>query len=795
MTQWPLAGPRRYIGVPEPRLEDDRLLTGKGAFLADLQFPGVVDMALVRSPVPHARIAGVSTEAARGLDGVLAVVTAADLTDVESFPDFFGEEEVRPVRAFPLARDKVKFVGQAVAAVVAENRYVAEDAAELVDLDLADLPVVNSYDEAVAPDAPRIYEDWPDNFMVDARVRDAEVDSVFASSRVFGGRYSVQRHSPLPMETRGCVGVFEGGKLTLYSGNQSPHIARTILSMMLPITERHIRVVVPDIGGGFGAKSHIYPEEILVCWLAMRLGRPVRWIEDRAEHMVSTGHSRQETIDLEVAVSDDGCIKAVRGHVQQDLGSGEIFPGGFAPSFVTAGALCGPYRIPLAELSITGAVTNKTPSGAYRGYGAPEGVFALERLIDEIARELGQDRIELRRRMLLTSDDLPYVTAAGARLDSGSFVDAFDRAVELTEAAAEQVRAEAGGSPHLRVGVGYSTFLEGSAPTYFPVTGNWASHESASIRVDADGGVTVYAGGAAMGQGLVTMVATLTADALGVDRDNVHVDLGDTDTSPYGLGAWGSRSSIALGGAVLKAAAEIRDKVLAIAAHRLEVDQRDLVVEGGSIHPIGSPQPSAQFADVANSASVRTFDLPPGIEPGLEATVTYDPPGLDHIPDAKGRMNANAANGNGTHGAVVTVDLETGHVTPVFYVAVHDTGTLINPTIVDGQTLGGVVQGLGGALFEDVAYGDDGQPLAANLVDYLVPTTASVPAIVTEHLVSPARETPLGVKGVGEGGIIGPAGALANAVADALAEFDVEVRSTPLAPLVRRALAVLDVTR
>jgi carbon-monoxide dehydrogenase large subunit len=789
MTQWQLAGPRRYIGAREPRLEDDRLLTGKGAFVADMRFPDVVDMALVRSPVPHALIRGVSIEAARGHSGVLAAVTAADLSDVECFPDFFTEDVARPVRAFPLARDKVKFVGQAVAAVVATNRYAAEDAAELVDLDLVDLPTVNSYDAATALDAPRIYDDWADNFMVDARYHDTDVDQILASNRVFSGRYTVQRHSPLPMETRGCVGVFEGGKLTLYSGNQSPHIARTILSMMLPITERHIRVVVPDIGGGFGAKSHIYPEEILVCWLAMRLGRPVRWIEDRAEHMVATGHSRQETIDLEVAVAGDGVIQAVRAHVQQDLGSGEIFPGGFAPSFVTAGALCGPYRIPHAELSVTCAVTNKTPSGAYRGYGAPEGVFALERLIDEIARELGQDRIELRRRMLLTADDLPFVTAAGARLDSGSFVAAFDRAVELTEAAAAQARADASETPHVRIGVGYSTYLEGSAPTYYPVTGNWAAHESASIRVDGDGGVTVYAGGAAMGQGLVTMVASLTADALGVDRDNVHVDLGDTDTAPYGLGAWGSRSSIALGGAVLKAAAEIRHKVLAIAAHRLEVDQQDLVVESGTIHPIGSPHPHAEFADIANSASVRTFDLPPGIDPGLEATVAYDPPGLDHVPDAKGRMNANAANGNATHGAVVSIDLETGHITPVFYAAVHDTGTLINPTIVDGQTIGGVVQGLGGALFEDVVYGDDGQPMAANLVDYLVPTTASIPVIVTEHLISPAEETPLGVKGVGEGGIIGPAGALANAVADALAEFDVEVRSTPLAPLVRRALA------
>jgi carbon-monoxide dehydrogenase large subunit len=795
MTQLPLAGTRRYIGAREPRLEDDRLLTGSAGFVADLRFPGLVEMAVVRSPVPHAMIRGISVDAALGVRGVSAAVTAADMVDVKSLPDFFAEDYVRPVRSFPLARGKVRFVGHAVAAVVAEDRYAAEDAAELIDLDLEDLPPISSYEAATAPGAPRLYDEWPDNFLVNAQYHDPEVEQILASSRVFRGQYVIQRHSPLPMETRGCVGVFEAGKLTLYSGNQSPHIARTILSLMLPIAERDIRVVVPDIGGGFGAKSHVYPEEVLVCWLSMRLGRPVRWVEDRAEHMIATVHAREETVDLAVAVSDDGLIQAVRAHVQQDMGSGEIFPGGFAPGFVTAAALCGPYRIPHAELSVSCAVTSKTPSGAYRGYGAPEGVFALERLIDEVARDLGQNRIEMRRRMLLTDDDLPFVTAAGSRLDSGSFVAAFDRAVELTEEAAEQARAESRHDSHVRIGVGYATFLEGSAPTYFPVTGNWGSNESASIRVDPDGGVTVYAGGAAMGQGLVTMVATLTADALGIDRDTVRVSLGDTDTAPYGLGAWGSRSTVELGGAVLKAAAQIRHKTLAIAADLLEVDQQDLMVDGGMIHPTGSPRPNVAFADIANSAVVRTFELPEGIEPGLEATVAYDAPGVEHVPDAMGRMNANAANGNGTHGAVVSIDLRTGQITPVFYAAVHDTGTLINPTIVDGQIIGGIVQGLGGALYEHVVYGEDCQPMSASLVDYLVPTTTDMPRIVIEHFVSPAKETALGVKGVGEGAIVGPAGALANAVADALSEFGVEVRSTPLAPLVRRALADVDYDR
>jgi aerobic carbon-monoxide dehydrogenase large subunit len=783
-----LAGGRSHIGTREARLEDDRLLRADATFVADLRIADMVDMAVVRAPIAHGRVSRVDLQRARLGAGVLAAAAAADLVDVKPFPDFFDPAFIRPVKAFPLARDKVHFMGQPVAAIVADGRAVAEDAAELVDLDLEELEAVTSYESATRPDAPRLYEDWPDNVLLDAQYHDPDVDAVFSRTRVFAKRYSVQRHTAMPMETRGSVARFEHGRLTLWTGNQSPHILRTVLSMMLPIAERDIRVVVPDVGGGFGAKTHVYPEDVLVCWFAMRLGRPVRWIEDRSEHLLSSAHAREHTIEIEAGVTDTGEIQAVRARVLHDVGAAQIVPAGVTPSFVAGAALCGPYRIPHVEVSVTCAVTNKTPSGAYRGFGAPEGVFAIERLIDEVAAALGQDRVQLRRRMLLDDNDLPYTTARGARLDSGSFRAAFDRVVELTEAAGAEARATRRDDARVRVGVGYATYVEGSAPTYFATTGHWGSHESVTVRVDSDGGVQVFAGGAPTGQGLATMLSTLAADALGVSRDAVRVSLGDTDESPYGLGAWGSRSTVTAGGALIKAAAEIRRKILAIAAHRLEVSEDDLVIEHGSIHPVGSDRPSVSFGDIATTATTRTIDLPPGIEPGLEVTSVYDPPGIEHLPDTLGRINANGANGNCTHGAVIEVDVETGQVLPLFYAAVHDTGTLINPTIVEGQTIGGIVQGVGGALYEHIAYDSQGQLLTGNLVDYLLPVAADMPRIVIEHMVSPSKTTPLGAKGAAEGGIIGPPAALANAVADALSEFDVRVDATPLMPLVRRAI-------
>jgi carbon-monoxide dehydrogenase large subunit len=456
-------------------------------------------------------------------------------------------------------------------------------------------------------------------------------------------------------------------------------------------------------------------------------------------------------------------------------------------SFVAAGHVTGPYRIPHAENRVTCVATNKTPAGAFRGFGIPEMVFALERLVDRIASEIGVDRFELRRSMLIGDDELPYVTATGGVYDSGSFRRAFERCLELARLSYEAARSRFAEDDSVRVGLGLATYAEGTAPTYFGTTGHWTAHDAASIRVDPDGGVVVSVGVTTTGQGTTTMVATLAADALGIDRDRVKVQIGDTDLCPYGLGGWGSRSAVIGGGAVLKAAAQVREKILRIAAHLLEADSEDLVIEDGSVHVKGSERPSVSISNVATAAIVRTVDLPSDIERGLEATAAYEPPGLQHRPDELGRINGAAAWANATHAAVVKVELDTGEVEILDYLVTHDCGPIINPPIVDGQVVGGVAQGIGGTLYEHLAYSDEGQPLAASFMDYLIPTSMEIPAIVLEHFETPSPSMPLGVKGVGEGGVIGVPGAVGNAIADALAEFRIEIDATPYSPAMVRA--------
>lgn len=568
------------------------------------------------------------------------------------------------------------------------------------------------------------------------------------------------------METRGCIGEFRQGRLTLWTATQSPHIVRTTLSYVLPIAERDIRVVAPDVGGGFGTKCHVYPEEVVVSWLAMRLGRPVRWIEDRAEHLVATNHAREHVIELDGAVDEDGRIVALRSRILHDVGSAEIFMAGINPTFVLAGHLTGPYKIDVVENSITQVVTNKTPSGAFRGFGIPEAVFALERFVEKAAREVGVDPLDARRRMLLDQEDLPYLTATGAQLDSGSFRESFERVVELGAAAEAQARERYRDDPRARVGVGYAVYIEGTAPSYFGTTGHWTSYDSATIRVEPDGSVVVSVGVTTTGQGVTTMVATLTADAIGVPLEDVRVQIGDTDVCPYGLGGWGSRSAVVGGGAVLKAAGQVREKTLRIAAHLLEVAPEDLELAEGRIHVRGSEESAVSMADVGRAATVRTVDLPPDIEPGLEATATYDPPGIQHWPDENGLINGAAAWANAAHAVVAKVDIEIGGVEILDYFVVHDCGPLINPMIVEGQVQGGVAHGIGGTIYENMVYTQEGQPLAATFMDYLVPTATEIPPMVIEHFESASPKMPLGVKGVGEGGTIGPPAAIANAVAN-----------------------------
>lgn len=495
-------------------------------------------MAVIRSPFAHATIESIDLDDARAAAGVHAAVAADDLRGVAPFPDYL--RMARGVQQFPLARDRVRFVGSPVAVVVADNRYLAADAAELVFVDYEPMEVVASIDAALAPGAPRLYPEWPDNKIIELARDHDEVDEIFARSRIVTGTYTMHRHGAVPIETRRVVADYRGGRLTIYVSSQQPHIERTTLAHILGLPESKIRVIAPDIGGGFGAKLHVYPEDVVAAWLAMELDRPVRWIEQRGEHLQASSQSREQRHEFEATIDVDGTIAAIRCHITRDLGSGEIFPPGIGPALVSAGAVTGPYRIPYAHTTLVGVATNKTPAGAYRGYGVPEMVLALERFIERIAGETGQDPIELRRKMLIRPQDLPYRDAKGRLIDSGSHLEAFEQAVAWGDQARARHRAVDG---H-RIGVGYATYIEGVSPTYYGTSGQWTVGDTARVQIEPDGKVTVAAAVIAMGQGTESMVASVAADALGVPIDHVEVLLGDTDVSPYGLGSFGARSTV-----------------------------------------------------------------------------------------------------------------------------------------------------------------------------------------------------------------------------------------------------------
>lgn len=771
----------KLLGSPFGRREDQPLLTGTAQFVADVRPEGVLEAAFVRSMIAHARINSIQCDVAAAIPNVVKVATASDLVGVNRYPHYL--QFIKDVAGYPLARDRVRYVGMPVAVVVAEDRYRAEDAAERIVVDYEELPVVSSALQSIAEDAPLLYDNWPDNRLLDFPVHRPEVEEAFRSYPYVEDTFVSQRQSPSPMETRGVVADYRRGRLTVWSSTQSPHILRTTLAELLGLAESRVRVITPSVGGGFGAKVYQYPEEIVVSWLSMQLGRPVKWIEDRFENLVSSIHAREQLTTVAAAYDpDDGTIKALRGRVLTDVGSGEVYIPGTATSLVSAACLPGAYRIPHVAMSIICAVTNKTPSGAYRGFGEPEAVFAMERIVEMIAKRIGQESHEIRRRMLYTAGEHPVRLASGAILDSGSHLEAYERAVEIGRASLERATAAARHRPDVRVGVGFAPYIEACAPTYFGTTGRWTSYDAATVRIDPDGGATVSVGMVGIGQGTETLVTTIIADELHMDPEQITVLTGDTDTCPYGLGAWGARGTVVLGGALQSATAAVRAKAIQIAAGLLESAAEDIEFEAGEFFVRGTPSVSVSFRDVANVAYTRTVDLAEGVTPGLDVTVTFDPPGLDHQADIDGKMNAAATWSNATHGAVVEVDLCTGLVKIVDYIVVHDCGTVLNPDIVQGQIEGGVAQGVAGALYEHMVYDQQGQPQSASFMDYLVPTATEIPPVTMEHIETPAPHMPYGAKGMGESGTIGVCAAVGNAVADALREFDVHVNEMPITP-------------
>ena len=756
-----------WVGRSLRRKEDERFVRGAGRYVADLSFPDQLQVAFVRSPLAHARLGGMDPSAALGTPGVVAVLTHRDVP-AGPLPPFLWDAPpeklvsvlqpmLRPCHPPLLPHDRVRFVGQAVAMVLAESRYAAEDGAERVEVNYDPLPPAATVEDALGPDAPRIHAGWPDNLAVRFTVRkgDPEAAASHAALTVHE-RFRIQRQAGIPLETRGALALPQDGRLTLWSATQNAHPLRRALSRVTGRPEDTVDVVAPDVGGGFGTKGVLYPEDLLVGLAALRLERPVKWVEDRIEHMQSAIHAREQEHDVRLSVDADGRILALVDHFVVDTGA--FNPLGLVIPYNTIAHLMGPYRVPAMEAVGTGVVTTKVPTAPYRGAGRPEAVFAVERSLERAARSLGVDPLEIRLRNLVPPEEMPFDAGILYRdgeplvLDSGDYQGALRRAASLVRSGAYR-SAEEPRDGSLR-GVGFACYVEGTGIGPF---------EGAAVRLDPSGSASVHTGACSQGQSHETVFAQVCADALGVDPDDVDVTTGDTRGLERGWGTVASRSAVVAGNAVRAASQRVRSQVLSAASEVLETAPEDLAIRGARVEVVGAPERSVQL---------RTLG---GRDPNLlAATEYYEPPTVTWA--------------NGVHAAEVEVDPSTGELRIVRYVVVHDCGTLINPMVVEGQIHGGVAQGIGGALLEEVVYDRDGQLMNATLADYLVPTAAEVPAIVLDHLESPSPLNPLGIKGVGEGGAVPAAAALANALEDALRSTGAVVRRTPLSPSYVRSL-------
>jgi carbon-monoxide dehydrogenase large subunit len=767
----------KLIGARVRRVEDARLLTGEGRYVADVRPVGCLEAAFVRSPHAHARILCIDAAPARALPGVVTVVTGEDLAAWAAPVRAASKMAGYRVTSFPpLALGKVRYVGEAVAVVVADSRYVAEDGAELVRVEYGPLPPVCEAEGALAPDAPHLHEDAGTNLLVTREFARGDADAaVDGADHVVRGRFRFHRHAAVCMENRGALAEWSRatGLLTLRCSTQCPGLVRGILAELLGLPEHRIRVVASDVGGGFGAKASLYPEEVVIAAVARALGRPVRWIGDRREDLLATSQAWDETVDAELAVRGDGTIAGLRADVVSDVGAYSIWPwtAGIEP-VQTISFLPGPYRVPNYRGRTRGVATCKAPMGPYRGVGRPPAVFVMERLMDQAARRLGLDPTELRLRNFIREEDFPYRSPSGIVWDRSSFAGCLLRARDALgyeQALADRARARTEGR---WVGIGFASYVEltgiGSAIPVSPGMPVATGTEAATVRVDPSGTVTAVFGIASHGQGLETSLAQIVAEELGVPLEAVRVVHGDTGLSSYGTGTYASRSAVLAGGAAILAARSVRDKALAIAAHLLEAAPGDLVVADGRVSVRGLPGRGVSLAEIGRAAYSGVRRLPPGLEPGLEATRFYDP----YFGTAS----------NATHAAVVEVDRETFEVRVLRYVVAEDCGRIINPLIVDGQVHGGVAQGVGAALLEEIVYDEGGQLLTGTLMDYLVPTAREIPRLEVHHLETPSPTSLGGFRGMGEGGAIGAPAAVANAVADALAPLGVEVNELPLTP-------------
>jgi aerobic carbon-monoxide dehydrogenase large subunit len=765
----------QWVGQSLKRREDAELLVGGGHYVADIARPGMLHATFVRSPLPNARIVSIDTEAAAACPGVRLVLTAADMPDeIRPQPCTHNFAGQRDTPYYFLAKERARYVGEPVAMVLAETPHAAEDGAELIDVEWEQLPSIGEAEAALQTGAPKVYEDWPDNLAATFESEMGDTDRAFAEADVvIEERIEIQRLFACPLETRGVVAEWDpfGDELTIWTSSQILHIARDLLADVLRIPEHRIRVIVPKMGGGFGCKFHFYPEEAAVAFAARASGRPVRWIEDRLESFIATCHARQETVDAQMALKRDGEITGVKAEILGDMGA-SLHTVGYGPVWLTAVMMTNAYVIPNARVRARAVLTNKTPLGSYRGWGQPEANFVVERMVDRAAQTLDLDPAEIRRRNLIPPDRFPY-KGLHHIFDSGRYEDCLDLGLQTLDYATWRERQSELRDQGRYVGIGLSFYVENTAlgPSRILNQGgvDQGGYDISRIRIEPSGDVTVYTGLCDMGQGITNALAQVCADNLGVKPDSVTVVTGDTASCPYtGYGTGASRGASVGGAAVMKASEVLREKVSKIAAHMLEAAPEDIVLEDGRAFVRGSPSSAVTFAAVGRASYIRAIELPEDVDPGLETTAAFDPPQM--------------AWPYGLNAVVVEVDVETGQVSFLDYAYAHDCGQMINPMIVDGQIHGGLAQGIGQALFEELPYDLEGNPQFASFMDYLPPTAMEVPRPRLAHQETLSPLIPGGMKGVGEAGAIGSPAAVAAAIEDALAPFEVRVSRTPLSP-------------
>ena len=756
-----------WVGRKLKRKEDPRLIQGITHYTDDLKLPRMLYCTLVRSPYAHAEIRGIRTDAARAVSGVAGVFTAEDTASLGMVPCAIQMPDLKVPKHPVVATDRVRYVGEPVAAVVADDLYAARDAAELVEVDYEPLPVVTDMQKALSNDTPYVHDEFRSNKAFTHTLKNGDIAAAFKKAdRVVKQHMLNQRLAPIAMETRAVLAEYLPGehRLTVWSSTQIPHLLRTQVSVMLGLPETAVRVIAPEVGGGFGSKLNVYAEEGLIPWLAMKLGRPVKWSETRRENFTATIHGRDTINDVELALKKDGTVLGLRVRILADLGAYHQLLTPLIPQ-LTALMLAGCYKFPAIDIEIQGVFTNKMSTDAYRGAGRPEATYIVERIMDIAAHELGMDSAQFRLKNFPQPKEFPFTTITGLTYDSAKYQESLKRALQLAGYDTLRRRQKNGWKQGKYYGVGVSTYVEICAigPSAATPAGGW---ESGTVRVEPTGKVTVLTGASPHGQGQETTFAQLIADELGIDPEDVSVVHGDTMAVPYGIGTFGSRATAVGGTAAYLATQKLKAKMATLAAHLLGSTPGDITIGRGHLTAKRNKK-SISFGELV-MAAYTARNIPPGFEPGMEATHFFEP--------------SNFTFPFGAHIASVEVDAETGEVKVDKYVAVDDCGNVINPLLVDGQIQGGIAQGIGQAMWEELIYNEEGQLVTGSLMEYALPKAHFLPEFTLDRTVTPSPVNPMGVKGVGEAGTIASTPCMVNAVCDALSPLGIRHVEMPLKP-------------